>query len=62
MSFNNDFYDTRSCCTERGYLGAVFRRIQGSPEKSEKKNRERVFCQSIILSTDVGEIGLILNF
>lgn len=47
---------------ERGYLGAGFREMQGSPERSKKKNKKRIFCGSITLSTDVGEIGLILNF
>jgi hypothetical protein len=67
---NNDFYDdTRSCCIERSYLGAVFRGVQGSPEKSKKKNKKRLFCQPIYplhrhgrdrADTDLSDIGLSL--
>lgn len=50
-------------------MGAVFRGVQGSPEKSKKKNKKRLFCQPIYplhrhgrdrADTDLSDIGLSL--
>lgn len=60
--FNNDFYDT-GCCRQRGYLGAVFVFEGGCQgEEGFKCPEKRIFYQHIILFTDMGKVGLILNF